>query len=51
MIIDIVVRIVLNGFIVDDDGLCRRFRLVRCFVLVADPSMVVYFSISSVPLN
>ena len=35
-----VVRIVLNGFIVDVDGL-RRFRLVCCFVLVVYPSMVI----------
>ena len=41
IIVDIVVRIVLNGFIVDDDGL-RRFRLVCRFVLVVDPSMFVF---------
>ena len=41
MIVDIVVRNVLNGFIVDDDDDLRRFRLV-CVLVVVDPSMVVF---------
>jgi len=40
VIIEIFVRSVLNGFIVDDDGL-RRFRQDCCVLLVVDPSMAI----------